>query len=31
MGIEHIHIGEDTTFEAFEKELLVNAIILKIK
>ena len=31
MGIEHVHIGEDTTFEAFEKELLVNDIIWKLK
>ena len=31
MGIEHVHIGEDTTFEAFEKELIVNDIIWKFK
>ena len=31
MGIEHVHIGEDTTFEAFEKELVVNDIIWKFK
>ncbi|MGN0907112.1 MAG: L-arabinose isomerase [Bullifex sp.] len=27
MDIEHVHIGENTTFDSFEKELMVNDII----
>jgi L-arabinose isomerase len=31
MGIEYVHIGEDTTVEGFEKELFWNDIAYKLK
>lgn len=31
MNIEHVHIGEDTTFDSFEKELMINDVIWKFK